>query len=94
MIKNCKILCSITTQNFSASNSNWQNKIHELRSLKLSEIGLFLTGVKFEERKELFKEIVHLKKELDFKIPFVHATTDMHSSEYTFLINKFETENI
>lgn len=85
-----RVFPSITT--LSKSESTWRSKLLELESLPLSKVGLFLTGIKEEERSELFQRLLELKQKKYFSIPFVHAVSTMCEDDYLFLIENFDTE--
>jgi len=80
-----KILPTITT----SGNSDWQNKIVEIKKLKLKEVFVFLTGLEEKERKELYKSLQ--KTEIE-KIPFVHLRSDMKLEELDYLVENYKTE--
>ena len=82
-----KVLCSLTT--FSPKGFSWQAKLEEIRALRLNEFALFLTGLKDRERYELYRELLILKQEINFEIPFVHATSEMTDDDYLFLEENF-----
>ena len=85
-----KVLCSLTTH--CPSGHSWQEKLVEISEIRLNEFAVFLTGLKLEGRKELYKSLLSLQKKFKFSIPFVHATFDMEESEYWFFIKNFQTE--
>ena len=85
-----KILPSITT--IGLTNSTWSQKISEVKSLKLYEIALFLTGLQIDERKKCYKALEELQAIHNFSIPFVHATSSMSEDEFWYIKNQFNTE--
>jgi hypothetical protein len=85
-----RVFPSITT--LSKSGSTWRSKLLELEHLPVTKVGLFLTGVKNEERTELLRKLLEVKQKKHFTIPFVHAVSTMCEDEYNFLIENFETE--
>ncbi|MDD4661947.1 MAG: hypothetical protein PHG24_01550 [Candidatus Pacebacteria bacterium] len=68
---------------------DYKEKIEEINALKLEKVCVFLTGLNFEERKELFKE---LEKTTIKEIPFVHIRNDVKTEELDFLINRYKTK--
>jgi hypothetical protein len=84
------ILPSITTHNRTAS--TWRDKLLEVQQLKLSSVALFLTGVRSEERHELYRELRRAQTKHHFTIPFVHAVSDMRDDEYRLLIDTHGTQ--
>jgi len=85
-----KVLCSLTT--YSPKGFSWQSKIEEIRELRLPEFALFLTGLKGNQRYALYEELLKLKREYQFEIPFVHATSEMSEDDYFFLSDNFSTK--
>lgn len=69
--------------------SNWREKILEIDSLGISDLALFPTVLKAEERKEFYDLLnkSHLKK-----ASFVHLRTDMERWEIDFFIERYGTE--
>jgi hypothetical protein len=78
-----KLLIGLTT------NSNWQSKLQEISDLKIEEIALFLTGILFQERQLLFKQ---LSKTAVKRIPVVHLKSDMAPSEIEYLLKKYQVQ--
>jgi hypothetical protein len=85
-----RILPSITTHG--RTTSTWRDKLREVEQRKLSAFALFLTGVKKDERHELYRELQRLHTKHHFAIPFVHAVSEMHDDEFRLLIDSFGTE--
>ncbi len=79
-----KILPTITT-----GFSGWQEKIEEIKELRLKEIALFPTFLKQEERKKLYQA---LKGTGVKSIPFVHIRSDMEIWELDYLVDNYQTE--
>lgn len=69
--------------------TDWQSKIKELDKLKLREIALFPTGLRFKQRQKLFKQ---LKQTGVKSIPHVHLTADIQISEIRYLIKHYKTK--
>lgn len=78
-----KILVSLTT------NSDWRSKLREITNMKLEEIALFLTGIIYGERKELYQL---LAKSAVKKIPVVHLKADTTPSEIEYLLKKYHVK--
>ncbi len=74
------VIPSVTTITRSAS--SWRDKIAEIEPLGLRAVGLFLTGVNAAERRELYRELELTHVRHLFRIPFVHAVSDMSEDEY------------
>ena len=83
--KNIKFLPAITT----TKNSDWKEKIKEIKNLHLKEAAIFPTCLNEKERKELYQLIE--KSGLE-KIPFVHLRNDMKINELDYLIKNWKTE--
>lgn len=80
-----KVLLGLTT----TPKSKWRENIKEIDRFSLSEIALFATGMKAEERKECYE----LLEKTDLKeIPHVHLRDDMAIWEIEYLIKKFKTQ--
>ena len=79
-----KILPTITT-----GFSGWQEKIREIKKLKLKEVALFPTFLKQEETKKLYQA---LKETAVKSIPFVHIRSDMETWELDYLVDNYQTE--
>lgn len=75
---------SVTT-----TNSNWRDRIAEVKQLGLTEIGFFPTCINKTERQEAYDLLIKAGVK---KIPFVHLRTDMDVSEINYLIDQFKTE--
>lgn len=86
-----KILPSVTTHQM--TKSSWRDKIGEIQQLELNSIGLFLTGLSPESRKECYRRLLDVKRTHDFDIPFVHAVSNMTEPEYRFLVDTFGTRS-
>jgi len=86
-----RILASITTHGHFGG-SNWRSKLLELKQLDLSECALFVTGLSPAEREHCFAELLKLRQEKHFTIPFVHAVSSMSEAEFQFLFEEFQTE--
>lgn len=84
------VIPSITT--IARCESGWADKIREIEPLGLRSVGLFLTGVREAERRELYRELELAHVRHLFTIPFVHAVSDMSEDEYRYLIDRFGTE--
>jgi hypothetical protein len=85
-----QVVPSITT--IARCSSGWRDKIHEIEALGLRSVGLFLTGVREAERRELYRELELAHVRHLFAIPFVHAVSDMSEDEYRYLMDRFGTE--
>ena len=85
-----RIIPSITTHQ--RVGSTWRDKIAEILSLKIPELGLFVTGLNRAERKECLRMLCYTREQHYFTIPFVHAVSDMDDHEYAMLRNVFKTE--
>jgi len=85
VLNNIKILPTITTTWGSA----WQLKIQETVDLKLTEVCLFLTGIKANERPKMYQL---LEKSPVKSIPFIHLGSDMAPEEVEYFIKKFHTK--
>ena len=68
---------------------DYKGKLDEINALKLEKVCVFFTGLNFEERKVLFKE---LKKTTIKEIPFAHIKSDMKLSELNALVNEYNTK--
>lgn len=89
-MKTPRIIPSITTHN--RVGSTWREKIGEILPLKISELGLFVTGLQKAERKECYRLLCYVREQHFFTIPFVHAVSDMDDTEYEMLRTTFKTE--
>lgn len=87
---NRKIIPSITTQ--SRGGHTWRQKIEEIIPLQVSEVGLFLTGLDSDERAECYELLEEVSRKHSFRIPFVHAVSEMREEEYWHLTRVFSTE--
>ncbi|MBX7137439.1 MAG: hypothetical protein K1X83_05595 [Oligoflexia bacterium] len=86
-----RILPSITTHGLRAD-SNWHTKLGEITRLGIDQCALFVTGVKSTDRPALFSALLAASKHRPFRIPFVHAVSNMAPAEFEFLISNFGTE--
>ena len=82
---NKNILVGLTT----TKGSDWRTKSEEIKKFGIKEIALFPTGLRLEERKELY---VLLEKTGLEKIPHVHLRDDMEEWEMDFLVERYKTE--
>ncbi len=80
-----KIIPTITT----TQGSDWQNKIEEIKALKIKEVCVFLTVLNSQKRKRLYRLI---EKTDIKKIPFVHLRSDMREEELDYFIKKYKTK--
>jgi hypothetical protein len=88
-MSNLTLIPSITTHN--RRGSTWREKISEIKSLELRQVGLFVTGIHKAERMECYRALLAVREQHDFSIPFVHAVSDMDDTEYAFLRHDFRT---
>lgn len=86
VVKPKQILLGITT-----CNPYWPDKIREVDQLNISEISLFLTCLRKEERQKLFKL---LKKTRLRNIPFVHIRTDTPPDDLDWLVKNYHTQTM
>ena len=89
-MRGVQVIPSITT--IARGASTWRDTIAELEPLELRSVGLFLTGVREAERRELYRELELAHVRHLFTIPFVHAVSDMSEDEYRYLMDRFGTE--
>lgn len=82
---NHQVLPSITT----TDNPDWRQQIAEISTFSLATVALFITGLDFEQRQECYRLLERIP---NLTIPFVHARTDMDVPEFTYLINRFQTQ--
>lgn len=80
-----KILLGLTT----TSGSDWRGKIAECQKFDIKEIALFLTGIGFAERRELYGLLENSPVK---SIPHVHLRDDMQIDELDCLSQKFQTQ--
>lgn len=85
-----QVIPSITT--IARGASTWRDKIAEIEPLGLRSVGLFLTGVREAERRELYRELELAHVRHLFTVPFVHAVSDMSEDEYRYLMDRFGAE--
>lgn len=79
-----KVLPSITS-----ITHQWEEKLREVKNLKLKEVCLFLTCLEEKERERLYKLLAETSVEA---VPFVHLRSDMPTKELDFLVKKYKTE--
>lgn len=84
-VKKKKILLGLTT----TPDSDWKDKIEEIRKLNITEISFFPTYLKLDERKELYKLIENSPIR---NIPHVHLRSDMNLDEINYLIRSYKTK--
>lgn len=82
---NKKILLGLTT----TSQSDWREKVDEMKKYGIKEISLFPTVLSKKEREELYSLF---KKITDLKIPHVHLRGDFDIAEMDYLVKNFETK--
>ena len=82
---NSKILLGLTT----TPGSDWKDKIEECRKFNITEVALFPTFLKLQERQELYEL---LKKSTIKSIPHVHLRSDMETWELDLFIKKYGTQ--
>jgi len=70
---------------------DYKEKLTEIKTLKLEKVCVFFTGLNFEERKILFKE---LKKAGVKEIPFAHIKNDMTLEELDLLVECYNTQRM
>lgn len=75
---------SITT-----TNSDWRERIAEIKTLGLKEIGFFPTCLDKAKRQEAY---ALLEQAGVAKMPFVHLRTDMTADEVDYLLTHFKTQ--
>lgn len=80
-----KILLGLTT----TSGSGWRGKVAECQKFNIKEIALFLTGIGFAERRELYGLLENSPVK---SIPHVHLRSDMQIGELDYLTQKFQTQ--
>lgn len=68
---------------------DYTGKIKEIKTLKLTKVCVFFTGLNKKERKVLMNEI---KKTSIKEIPFSHIRDDMDEEELNFLIKNYNTQ--
>ena len=68
---------------------DWRQMIKDVNRFKLEEISLFLTGINYRERQELYKI---LDQSVVKKIPHVHARHDMKESELDYFVQQYKTK--
>ncbi len=87
-MENKKVLVSLTTLKDN-SNSNWKDKIEEIKKYNLTEIALFLTGLNKKGREDLY----FLLRDTSVKnIPHVHLRTDMDPKELDYLAKAYNVQ--
>ncbi len=83
--KDRRLLPAITT----IYNLKWQEKIAEVKKLKLKEICVFLTCLNSKKRRELYKLIKETKIK---EIPFLHLRSDMELWELDYFVENYGTQ--
>ncbi len=83
------IVPSITSH--SESGSTWRDKLEEFRTLSITKVGLFVTGMEEDDRAECYSKLLQIQEEKKFEIPFVHAVSTMTEEEFWFLHETFGT---
>ncbi|MDD4358538.1 MAG: hypothetical protein PHY30_01840 [Candidatus Pacebacteria bacterium] len=68
---------------------DYNQKIEEVKALRLEKVCVFFTGLNFKERKDL---VVKLKTTSIKEIPFAHIRGDMTIEELNFLIENYHTQ--
>lgn len=79
------ILLGLTT----GPTTDWHEQIAELKELKITELSLFLGGLKAGDRSEFFKL---LETSPVTSIPCVHLSDDFTASEADYCITKYKTK--
>ncbi len=82
---NKKILLGLTT----TPASDWRDKIKEIRKLNITEISIFPTYLKSDERKELYKLLENSPIK---NIPHVHLRSDMDLQELDYFVENCNTK--
>ncbi len=80
-----KVFVSITT----TRGANWSSQIRQADELGLKEAALFLSCLKQDERKKLYRL---LEKSKIKSIPLVHLRTDMELWELDYFVENFNTK--
>ncbi|MCX6808435.1 MAG: hypothetical protein NTW50_02090 [Candidatus Berkelbacteria bacterium] len=85
-----QLLPGITT----TPGSDWHSMLEvELPALGLTEVSVFMTGLKSrEKRSSFYDQFLQIGKKQKITVPFVHAVAEMESSEYLFWMYHFKTE--
>ncbi|NUM25152.1 MAG: hypothetical protein HUU49_00840 [Candidatus Buchananbacteria bacterium] len=65
---------------------DWRQMISDVNKFKLKEISLFLTGIGYRERQELYQLLAQSTVR---RIPHVHARHDMKESELDYLVKRY-----
>ena len=79
------ILVSIT----GSTQKEWQDKLEEIKTLKIKETALFLEMYEAEERKKIYQALLDSPIK---SIPLVHIRHDMTKGELEFLQKNFKTK--
>jgi hypothetical protein len=79
------ILLGLTT----TPGSDWRDKIDEIKEMRLTELALFPTFLKPNERQELYRL---LEQTPLVSIPYVHLRDDFTADEIDYFINKYQTK--
>src|SRR5579864_7413674 len=80
-----KILVSIT----GSQEEDWQNKLEEIKRLKIQEVALFLEIFEKDQREKIYRALLESKITT---IPLVHIRHDMTKEELQFLKNNYKTK--
>ena len=68
---------------------DWRKMVKDVSRLQLREISLFLTGVGFRQRQQIYRELEKIKIT---SIPHVHARHDMKAEEFDYLVSRYKTK--
>ena len=85
IMTNKKILLGLTT----TRNSDWKEKINEIKRYNIENIALFLTGIETSERKQLYKLLATTNIK---SIYHVHLRSDMTTTEMQYLIDTYDVQ--
>jgi len=80
-----RILLGIT----GAKEKDWQDKLKDLKKLRIKEAALFLERFDQGQRKKIYRALLDSTLK---KIPLVHIRNDMEVEELVFLEEKFKTK--
>ncbi len=83
-----QIFPAIITTKIKRKKGHWKKQLKEVNKFKIKKIGLFLTGIGFNERNELYKE---LEKSCVNEIVLIHLRHDFREEEINYFFNKFKT---
>ncbi len=81
------ILPSITTTE--GTGNSWQEKIQEIKRLKIKKIAFFPTVLNQNQRKQIYKEFNKIK---GLEIPFMHLRGDFDKKEIDFVSRRYATK--